>query len=286
MIVEYIVDAMDDIAEEYKNEVLSEDGYFSDGSESKEIYMMNRKHTKKFSRTALIAAAIAALFAVTAYAIGYFTMSGREAYGDEKYYIKWDDSETGFLEWTDLTYILQFEGPEECMGAKFKEGWLPFAPNQERNAWACDEDGWRTNLVSELAPEVDSMSDNYQPYRVELFYAPQFLNDGALVMMDQTPGEITEEQWGEDQVIKFTATKHQDAVNIDDKDVHIPEKDKYYYFVIRFNPDMGYIVVISGTSDMETIEHIARELQIKQTDEIIRSGDFVDNCTFIDVGQG
>lgn len=60
----------------------------------------------------------------------------------------------------------------------------------------------------------------------------------------------------------------------------------YYYFIIRFHPDKGYILVVSGTSDMQTIEHIACELQIKETDEVIRSSDFVNNCTFIDVGQG
>ena len=238
------------------------------------------------SRIILIAAAIAALFSITAFAISYFTMSGREAYTDEKYYTVWDESETGYLTWTDLTYVLKFSGSEECMGVKFKEGWLPFAPSEQRNAWACDEDGWRTNLVSETAPEVDSTSDNYQPYRVDLFYAPQFINDGALVMLDQTPGEITEEQWGDEQVMKFTATRHQDALDDGELDIHIPEKDMYYYFVIRFHPDKGYILVVSGTSDMQTIEHIARELQIKETDEVIHSSDFVNNCTFIDVGQG
>ena len=245
-----------------------------------------KKQARKVTRTALIAAAIAVTLIVSAFAIGYFTMSGRKAYDDEKYRTVWNDSETGFHEWTDLTYVMKFEGPEECYGAKFKEGWLPFEPSKERNAWACDDDGWRTNLVSEMAPEVDSASDNYQPYRVELFYAPQFLNDGALLMLDQTPGEITQEQWGSEQVQKFEATRHQDAVDIEELDIHIPEKDMHYYFVIRFSPEKGYIVVTSGTSDMEAIEHIAKELQIKQTDEIIRSRDFQNNCTFIDVGQG
>lgn len=243
------------------------------------------KSKRKISGMILIAAVIAALLATTVFAVNYFTMHGRKAYDGEKYQIHWDESGT-FLEWTNLTYVLKFDGAEECKGAEFKEGWLPFAPNEEVNAWACDADGWRTRLVSECAPEVDSTSDNYQPYRVELFYAPQFLNDGALLMLDQTPGEITEEQWGEEQVMKFEATSHQDAIDIPERDIHIPAKDMHYYFVLRFHPEKGYIVVTSGTSDMETIEHIARELGIRETDEIIRSSDFQNNCTFIDVGQG
>ena len=245
---------------------------------------MRKSH--KVTRIVLVAAIVAAVLAVTAFAVSYFTMSGREAYDGEKYHLAWNDSETGFLEWTNLTYILKFDGAEECAGAEFKEGWLPFAPNEEVNAWARTEDGWRTNLVSECAEGVDSTSDNYQPYKVDLYYAPQFLNDGALLMLDQTPGEIVEEQWGDEQVMKFEATRHQDAVDNEELDIHVPEKDMHYYFVLRFHPEKGYILVISGTSDMETVEHIAREVQVRETEEIIRSSDFTDNCTFIDVSQG
>lgn len=240
----------------------------------------------RIRRTLWIAAGIAALLIASAFALGYFKMSGREAASGEKYSIVWNDSETGFLTWTDLTYVLQFEGAVECSGVKFKEDWLPFAPNEEVNSWACDEEGWRTHLVSECAPEVDSRSDNFQPYQVNLFYAPQFLNGGALLMLNQTPVEVIEEQWGDEQILKFEAISHRDAIDNNELNIHIPEKEMHFFFVIRFSPEKGYIVVVSGTSDMETIEHIARELQIKQTDEVIRSSDFQDNCTFIDVGQG
>ena len=45
-------------------------------------------------------------------------------------------------------------------------------------------------------------------------------------------------------------------------------------------------MVTSGTSDMETVEHVARELEIVQTDETVRTEDFVNHAVFIDVGQG
>ena len=240
----------------------------------------------KATRIMLVAAITAAVLAVTAFAVSYFTMNGREAFEGEKYHLAWNDAETGFLEWTNLKYILKFDGAEECRGAEFKEGWLPFAPNEEINAWARTEDGWRSYLVSEGAEGVDSTSDNYQPYKVELYYAPQFMNDGALLMLNQTPGEITKEQWGDEQVMKFEATRHQDAFDDEELDIHIPEKDLHYYFVLRFHPGKGYILVISGTSDIETVERVAREVQIRETDEIIRSSDFTTNCTFIDVSQG
>lgn len=241
---------------------------------------------RKTPKTALIAAAVVTVLTLTALAIGYFTMSGREAYEGEKYRSVWRESQTGFMEWEQLSYVLQFEGAEECKGAKFKEGWLPFAPNEEVNDWAKDADGWRTRLVSECAPGVDSTGDNFQPYCIDLYYAPQFVNNGALLLMAQEPDEIIEEQWGDERVMKFTATQHQEARDIEELDIHIPEKTLHFSFVLRFDPEKGTILVISGTSDMETIEHIAREVQLRETDEVIRSTDFENNCTFMDVSQG
>lgn len=240
---------------------------------------------RRSRKTALIAVAVAAVLTLTALAISYFTMSGREAYEGEKYRIVWGN-ENNFLEWTNLKYVFQFEGLTECRGAKFKEGWLPFAPNDAVNDWAKNKDGWRTRLVSECAPGVDSTGDNFQPYCIGLYYAPQFINGGALLLMAQEPDEIIEEQWGTEQVMKFTASQHQEARDIEELDIHIPEKTMHFSFVLRFDPDRGTILVISGTSDMETIEHIAREVQLKETDDIIRSSDFENNCTFMDVSQG
>ena len=64
------------------------------------------------------------------------------------------------------------------------------------------------------------------------------------------------------------------------------ERNLDYYYVLLFSPEDGYIIVVCGTSDMETIEHVARELQIKKTGKMLSSADFEQNCVFIDVGQG
>lgn len=243
-------------------------------------------HMKKKRFFSLVfAAALIFALVVTAYAMGLFSFSHRPKTESEKYSIKWENQSDEIV-FDDFKYVFKFNGPSECNGVKFKEGWLPFDPNEEVNAWARDEDGWRTRLVSECTPEVDSTSDNYQPYRVELFYVPQFVDGGALFLNYQTPEEIIEEQWGEYKVMKIHAVHHQPGVDIEERDIHIPARDMNYYFVLLFHPEQGYIAIVSGTSDMDTVEHVARELQFKQTDEIIRKEDFTDNCSFIDVGQG
>ena len=251
------------------------------------IYQRKKHSFKATKRLLAIAAVIGAFlaFAIVAYAIGLFSFSHRPRTEAETYSIKWEN-QSGEIVFDDFQYVFKFDGPSECNGVKFREGWLPFAPSEEVNAWAKDEEGWRTRLVSECAPEVDSTSNNYQPYRVELFYAPQFVDDGALFLNYQTPEEIIEEQWGEYKVMKIHAIQHQPGVDDDELDIHIPDRDMNYYFVILFHPYQGYIAIVSGTSDMVTVEHVAKELQFKQTDEIIRKEDFTNNCTFIDVGQG
>ena len=280
MLSEKVLFAINDIADDKIEAVAEIVGEYAPAEESR------RKHTS-VRRMLILAAVIAAFAAVAAaaYALGLFSFTHRGKMEAEKYSLSWDN-QNGEIVFDDFKYVFKFTGPEECKAVQFKEGWLPFAPNENVNDWAKDEEGWRTRLVSECAPGVDSTSTNYQPYRVELFYVPQFVDDGALILNYQTPEEIKEEQWGEHQVLKFHATWHQDAIDDDLLDFHIPARDFYYYFVILFQPEQGYIAVVSGTSDMETIEHVARELQFRQTEDLIRKEDFANNCTFIDVGQG
>ena len=280
MLSEQLLLAMNDISDE-KIETVSNIVYGNN------IYR-GKKHALKVTKRILTIAAVVGAFlafAIVAYAMGLFSFSHRPRAEAEKYSIKWEN-QSGEIVFDEFQYVFKFDGPSECNGVKFKEGWLPFAPNENVNAWAKDEDGWRTRLVSECAPEVDSMSDNYQPYRVELFYVPQFVDDGALFLNYQTPEEIIEEQWGEHEVMKIHAVHHQPGVDDEQRDIHIPGRDMNYYFVILFHPDQGYIAIVSGTSDMDTVEHVARELQFKRTDEIIKKEDFINNCCFIDVGQG
>ena len=240
------------------------------------------KTIRRVSRALLLAALISLLLVGTAFAAGIFSLrESRPARADETYHIHLSDSPTDTLTWHDLKYVFTFDGLDECRAVKFKPNWLPFQPVYSTP----DEDGCYTYLVSEGAPEVDYRSDNYQPYMVRLYYVPQFAaEDGAMLLMYQTPGEITRETWGDETVLKFEATQHFDAK--EGPAGSFPEHTGHYYFVIRFSEREGYIVVTAGTSDMETVEHVARELEIVQTDESVRTEDFVNHAVFIDVGQG
>ena len=266
--------AMNDIKDNYLEDARKSLGY---GQEKQSV-----KTVRRVSRTLLLAAIISLFLVGSAFAAGIFSLKERRpAKADETYSIHWGESDSGLLTWHDLKYVFTFDGLDECRAVKFKPNWLPFQPVYSTP----DEEGFYTRLVSEGAPEVDYRSDNYQPYMVQVYYVPQFAaEDGAMLLMYQTPGEITEEHWGDETVLKFEATQHFEAR--ESPAGSFPEHTSHYYFVIRFSERDGYIVVTSGTSDMETVEHVARELTIVQTDETVRTGDFVNHAVFIDVGQG
>lgn len=288
---EKLFDAMNGIDEAFKTEALIRNGYLSgpEAPEKEILEMIDSKHLKTMAKssskrvlTIALAACLVLALAITAYAMGVFSLSHRDPNPGETYSISWHDSESGRLVWDKFNYVFEFDGPEECAEVQFKEGWLPFAPNENVNAWSTGEDGWRTKLVSEGAEGVDHTSENYQPYRVDLYYACQFENDGAMILMYQTPEEILHEQWGDLEVLKFHATQHFDAV----EEYSAPERTLHYWYVLLFSPQDGYVVCVSGTSDMETVEHVARELKVEKTGNTIRAEDFENNCVFIDVGQG
>ena len=268
---------------------LIDDQYLSLTEKPAEEILEMSKHQKsivsvrKFARTMLLAAVLVSLLTVTAFASGIFSLDKRPAASDETYTIHWGDSEWGSggsITWKDLKYVFKFDGPDACKEVRFKPGWLPFEPNSLMNSWSQDEDGWYSRLVSEGADEVDSMSSNYQPYRVETYYASRFYNDGAMLLMYQTPEEITEEQWGDLKVLRFHA--YQDLPAND----YTEARHLDYYFVILFSEADGWITVVSGTSDMDTVAHVAKELSFKETGNILKSSDFENNAVFIDVGQG
>ena len=295
MNTEKLMDAMNGIDEAYKTEALLRNGYLSetDDSGKENTIVIDAQHLKTTAKknskrilTIALAACLVLALAITAYAVGLFSLSHRDPEPGETYSLYWPDNPSGRLVWDKFNYVFEFDGPDECAEIEFKEGWLPFEPNESVNSWSTGEDGWRTKLVSEGAAGVDFTSDNFQPYRVDVYYASQFRDDGAMILMYHTPEKILNEEWGEYQVLKFHATQHFDAIDDEEMDYHVPERTLDYYYVILFSPDDGYVIVVSGTSDMETIEHVARDLQVRKTGNTLRAEDFEQNCAFIDVGQG
>ena len=227
-------------------------------------------------RALLIAAVLVGLLAVTACSAILFSMSQRRAEPEESFAVSFRSGEQLVTGQWQAGLVLEFQGAEECAAVHFKPGWLPF-PVEKNHPYPIEE-GWYTTLVSEHVPDTERPEDlqgKTQAFMATVYYAPQFADGGALLVLDQSPGQVEEETWGALQVLKYH-TAHTD-----------PEgREQENNYLILFSPAEGWIIAVRGLANMETLEHIARELEVEPTGETVKSSDFQNKYAFMDVVVG
>jgi len=237
--------------------------------EHEEKQSMNK--SKRIWRTVLIAAVIASLLSVTAYAAAHFTMRGRKP-AEKSFTVQYGT----ISHEVPMEYVFEFEGPAECREVQFKTDWVP-----AEDYWGFvgpQEDGWASLLE---ANEI--YNETYQVYQpgcvIDVMYAPQFADGGAMILSGWAPGPITEETWGQVQAYKFTATATH-PMNLEG--TAFAEGN----FVILFHPEEGWIIGVRGYDSMENIEQIARNLEVRPTGGIVRSSDFETSFADCDIYIG
>lgn len=210
------------------------------------------RRMRKSVRTALIAAAIAALLGVTAYAVANFTLNRRD--------VKADEVVTGYWTYVDETgavtesqkwsypyagMVFTFSGPKTAYNKpEFRCFYLPNEPTEG----ITDTDGWTSQLAG-TPPTGHSF-----PYCISASNVPtgnsQYVINGEAELVEET-------NWGKWHVMKITSDYSAcEGFNF--------ENDRVNY-IILFDAARGYFVNIRGTSDMETLEHIAREIEVRES---------------------
>lgn len=211
---------------------------------------------------ALVAAVLVTLLTVTAYALGLFKLIKNHIPEEVTVHGEWieRDSEGNITDVQDMRYPdTNLVFTYDCEGTphyvQFKPGWLPM----EGFGWG--EDGW----YGYYGNDGDSATAQI-PYKIEIFYA---LPGYQLVMMYQS--DIVEETaWGEYEVTKL--------IN------HNPYWGDDNY-VLLFSPDNGYMIRVGGSLDMETMEKIAKDLEVRMTEEEVEyNPDY--NIGVLNVGRG
>ena len=142
--------------------------------------------------------------------------------------------------------VLTFEGPEEIPNQpEFRCFYLP----SETTFGFTDAEGWATYL-----------SDNGQGAEIPYIIAARAVRPGNFKTVIN--GEVTvvkEEDWGEWHVTELTS----DYTNCTWRWSY--EKAN---FVLLFNGEKGWLIEITGTDELETLEHIARELEIRDSGQL------------------
>lgn len=229
--------------------------------------------TKRVNRrlwtTLLVAAAIVSLFTLTAYALGLFQMYHHVS--QEIYSARFGEMD---VEWTG-EYAFEFEGPEECPEVRFRVSWSPSDDYWHPASWAVGQ--------TELVEGREIYNEKFGVYMpscvVDIMYAPQFVDGGAMILIGFKPSEITRETWGEVEVYKFQATA---THAIDREQTTFPTGN----FVILFHPEEGWIIGVRGYDSMENMEGIARGLIVEKTGGTVHKTDFENKYGFCDIYVG
>lgn len=249
--------------------------------------MANGQKTKGFfTKRALVIAAAAVLalaLAVAAYATGGFGLLFRAVEPDERFQLTFGGAPEGVY-WENAKMVLEFDGPEECRKIRFKPGWLP--SDYTEGGWNLpDDEGWLRRLDG-INMEYDA---DYQPYLIEVHYAAEFVNGGHLVLLEAEPGEIAQETWGDYQIIKFDGISTIPALSYTNAKGELVEREEYTYersYCLMYHQTEGYLLVLSGESDADTLEHIGKTLTVDVTDEVIFAGDYTELNVLMDGGKG
>lgn len=210
------------------------------------------RRMRKSARIALIAAVIAALLGATAYAVSAFTLNRRDVEPDEVVTGYWTYlDETGAVaesqKWSypHAGMVFTFSGADSAYNKpEFRCFYLPNDPTEG----ITDENGWTTNLAG-TPPTGHSF-----PYCITASNVPagncQYVINGKAELVDET-------DWGAWHVMKNTSDySEHDGFEFDNDRVN---------YIILFDAARGYFVNIRGTSGMETLDHIARDMEIRES---------------------
>lgn len=238
---------------------------------------------KKRIITLALAAALLLALGVTAWA-AFSGMSTRIPAPEETFRIVWEESPQGYIEWKDAKLAVTFPETAESREIEFRPGWLPEEMDSLKSEQFLNRLTAET-LAAHRSPEAPAAyAQLNQPLLIESYPMSMFSGGGALLLLYYTPEEIHEEHWDEQDVdvLYFHATQHLDAV----PEYHVPERTLEQNILLLSQPEAGWIVRLAGEISMDELLRVARNLEIRETGEVLSSADFQNHYAFFDGGVG
>ena len=227
---------------------------------------------RKPLRILLLVAAAAAFFATAAFAIAEYTMNVKDVQEQDGVvsgrWLEVGDDGTVLEEQTfyypDAGMLFTFDGPDyEYNLPEFRTGWLPTEPD----FGSPDGEGWSMYLSGQTEGGGIGyiISANSVPTGEDSKYV---LNGKTRV--------VKQENWGGWEVTEIVSDyteclrrRTYDTAN----------------YILMFDPERGYLVIVSGEEDMETLERIAKNLEIRESDEPCRNT-YSETVGTLDIGYG
>ncbi len=224
---------------------------------------------RKVIGTLLIAAVLVSLLTVTAYALGLFGLNWRMPEPEETINGTWAEENAAGekfdvgMYYPDAGMVITYDCDSAPHKIRFKPHWVP-AEIMVLDPGNVDEEGWYRKCGHWDADDI--------LYDIGIRYAAP----GYQLVVNGDVDLVKEEQWENLAVKELTAAW--DPVGMAGALANVN-------YVILFSKEDGYLLTVSGTADLETLEHIAKELEIDVTDELHKyNPDF--NIGILNLGRG
>ena len=208
-----------------------------------------RRRRSKLPRAFLLAAALVLAFGTAAFALAGYGMSLRKPTAEDTLVsgFRYEQIVDGrvwnseILAYPDAGMVFTFACPEESSRtAEFRCFWLP----REATEGTTDAEGWTKRLFCDGGDRI--------PYSITTFDS---LRDGFQLVLSGDVSVVKEERWGGWKVLEVTS---------DYTKLPVSAYDRANY-ILLFDESRGFLVVISGEETPETLEHIAREMEIRES---------------------
>lgn len=217
----------------------------------------HKQSGRKIARTALIAAVIALALSTAAFAAVTYSMNRKEIKKGESYEsnTEYYDEDGNLMyrfryEETGKAQVFKFTCPTEpekqYNAPEFRAQWLPSEPTYGQGGTIDYKNTWRNYICD------NGDYDSEMPY---LICAYSVKPDCRYIIAGDTE-ILSEENQGDFKITKLT---------VDYTGTALGWKTPVSYILI-FDQERGYLVEIAGTSDMETLEKIAENLEIRESD--------------------
>ena len=143
-------------------------------------------------------------------------------------------------------------------------------------------DTWIDRLTAEqFADKYPDMTAS-QPLLIETYSMSMFNDGGALLLLYYTPEDIIEEHWDENDVdvMRFHCTEILEA------NAYAPERKLEQDIILMSNSEEGWVVRLCGEIGMDELVRVAKNLEIRETGNVLTYDDFESHYTFMDGGVG
>ena len=226
----------------------------SSSSSGTEEVIMDTKKVRRFSKTTLIAAVIAAALAISGLA-AYYATTVHKTNGLSG---TWDENKRVYFE--DARTYVTFESGAPRHEYLFKANWLPSPPTY----------GDAGQFVGYLADEGHGA---VLPYEINSYNQTDL--QGIRYCFDGEAEVVRQDMWNgferTELVLDYTGTPHGYT------------KANY---ILLFQPEDNYLVFIGGTDSMETLGKIADNLEFRVGAVIEELYDYGSDIAMLDLGRG